>query len=794
MTSFGSDGAGRGAMSRSSRALRIGLRAKIMLISAAVTLFAIAGTVATSDYIFHREYQSVLQSRSVAVGKGLKFQLERLLFLGIDLRDLVGFEDQCREATETNPGVDIAMVASRDGTILFHSDKKATGRRLTDPSLLRVLAAGGETAGRHAISGTPYHTAIVPVMEPGGGQVAMIVTAFSAAVAEAGSRQLQMLSVGVGLLFLVTGLGVLLAALSVVVTRPLDRLIGAVGRIQESRQSVPRVDIHSSDEVGRLAAAFNEMANRLEAVIDRERRAAAAEAAAAEQAKRSAELEKAVAEANQARAEIEANLRAMSDGFYVLDKDWRFTYMNPQAENFLRRRRQDLIGQVVWDAFPEAVQTEVFAKYHQARARNEADSFEIFYPPLEKWFEVRIFPHGDALAVYFHDITEKREAEHRLRQAQKMEAVGQLTGGIAHDFNNLLTVVIGNAGLIADKPDTRAEIKKYAAAVVAAGRRGAELTQRLLAFGRRQTLAPRKIDCNRLIESMRDLLARTLGEDIEMKIPLAGDLWEAFADAAQLESAILNLALNARDAMPNGGALSIATANVSLTEESRVATAEVEPGDYVTISVTDDGEGMPPTVVERAFEPFFTTKDVGKGSGLGLSMVYGFAKQSNGHVTIYSEPGFGTTVRIYLPAIPGRAEKDEASGDVAIAEFPGAGENVLLVEDDDSVRTYAVACLQELGYRVVAAANGREALRRVEEGIPVDVLVTDIVMPGGMNGRQVVEAVRGRRPGVKVLFISGYAEDVLADRNALAEQFRLLNKPFAKPELARALREVMGKG
>jgi nitrogen-specific signal transduction histidine kinase/CheY-like chemotaxis protein len=403
---------------------------------------------------------------------------------------------------------------------------------------------------------------------------------------------------------------------------------------------------------------------------------------------------------------------------------------------------------------------------------------------------------GESIFVgIIHDLTERKRTEEQLVRAQKMEAVGQLSGGIAHDFNNLLTVIVGNAEFLSDTLKARADLKKLADAIVAAGERGAELTRRLLAFSRRQTLLPVEIDANRLVIGMQQLLRRALREDIELRTALADDLWAAFADAGQLESAILNLALNAQDAMPDGGCLTVATTNVPLDERYRALHPEVPAGRYVMIAVTDDGEGMPPQVLQRAFEPFFTTKEVGKGSGLGLSMVYGFVKQSNGHVTIYSEPGLGTTVRLYLPAASGGPVVET---DPTIAQLPAADAKpeptrgtVLVTEDDPFVRAYAVACLESLGYRVIAAIDGNEALALLAQGTAADLLFTDIVMPGGMNGWELAERAQRLRPALKVLLTSGYALETLAARGRLHPDTVVLNKPYRKAELARRLREVM---
>jgi len=387
-----------------------------------------------------------------------------------------------------------------------------------------------------------------------------------------------------------------------------------------------------------------------------------------------------------------------------------------------------------------------------------------------------------------HDLTRRKLTEQQLQQAQKMETVGQLSGGIAHDFNNLLTVIIGNAEFLSDQLKAHPDLRRFADDICLSGERGAELTQRLLAFSRRQLLQPRAIECRGLLESMHKLLKRTLRENIEIKTAFGPGSILAFADRAQLESAVLNLALNAQDAMPSGGHLILSTELTTIDEEYRALHPEVASGSYALISVTDDGEGMTPDVIEHAFEPFFTTKEVGKGSGLGLSMVYGFAKQSDGHVAIYSEQGLGTTVRIYLP----RAGAGQSLADVVESEeaAPRGYETILIAEDDPFVRSSAIRRVESLGYRVVAAINGKEALQRLRTDPSIDMLFTDIVMPGGMSGWELADQARRIRPALPVLFTSGYALETLVEQGRAEAQAVVLTKPYRKAELAQRLRDA----
>lgn len=392
--------------------------------------------------------------------------------------------------------------------------------------------------------------------------------------------------------------------------------------------------------------------------------------------------------------------------------------------------------------------------------------------------------HGTA-----QDITERKKAEEQLRQAQKMEAIGQLTGGVAHDFNNLLAVIMGNAELVAGQLEDGAELTRHAKAVIRAAHRGAELTQRLLAFSRRQPLRPQAVDLSTMVTDMTDMLSRTLGATIELETRPAANLPPVLADSAQVESALLNLAINARDAMPDGGRLTIKITGPVTNIDLPRTNLPLDGREYLVLAVSDTGTGMSPEVLEHVFEPFFTTKRVGEGSGLGLSMVYGFAKQSEGHVTIESEVGQGTTVKLCLPRAETAAMK---TGPEATADDPRAhGETVLVVEDDPDVRSFTVSLLESLGYDVVTAEDGKAAFTRLANTPRIDLLISDVILRGGISGPDVAGEARRRDPGAKILFMSGYAEVIEANRDLLDNGSDLLNKPFRKRDLARKVRALL---
>ena len=389
----------------------------------------------------------------------------------------------------------------------------------------------------------------------------------------------------------------------------------------------------------------------------------------------------------------------------------------------------------------------------------------------------------------------RKKAEESLRQAQKMEAVGQLTGGIAHDFNNLLTIILGGLDVIGRQipalghSPAVARIGRAKDMALAGARRAVTLTDRLLAFSRQQPLAPKPIDANKLVAGISELLRRTLGEHVSLETVLAGGLWRTHADSNQLENALLNLALNARDAMPDGGKVTIETANCHLDEAYVSALPDpVKIGQYVMIAVADTGSGMQPSTLERVFEPFFTTKEVGKGTGLGLSQVYGFVRQSAGHVKIYSEPGEGTIVKIYLPRHSGAEHEQEDISRSGNAVRAIGDESILVVEDDESLRAHVVEILRELGYRVLQAPAAAAALEILDRERGIDLLFTDVVMPGGMNGRQLADEAVRRRPGLKVLFTTGYTRNAIVHQGRLDPGVQMIGKPFSFDELGARIR------
>jgi PAS domain S-box-containing protein len=494
--------------------------------------------------------------------------------------------------------------------------------------------------------------------------------------------------------------------------------------------------------------------------------------------------------------------RLSTDVMLVAQFDGTITATNPAWMTLFGWREEELLGRSFLDlVHPDDLEST------RAEAGNLSQGittlrFENRYRHKDgsyRWLSWIAVPDEDLIHAVGRDVTAEKEAEEALRQteealrqAQKMEAIGQLTGGIAHDFNNLLTGIVGSLDMMQTRiAQGRMEtVDRYAKAAMTSAHRAAALTHRLLAFARRQPLDPRPVEVNRLVISMEDLLRRTLGEAIQMEFVMGGGLWLTRCDPNQLESAILNLAINARDAMPDGGRLTIETTNTHLDRAYAAKHDGVVPGQYVCIAVSDTGTGMPQDVVERAFDPFFTTKPIGQGTGLGLSMIYGFAKQSEGHVRIYSEEGQGTTIKIYLPRYQGAVE--EAAEATSLTEAPRAeqGETVLLVEDEPVVRGLIVDVLRDLGYRALEAADGPSGLKILQSRRRIDLLVTDVGLPG-LNGRQLADQARERRPDLKVLFITGYAENATVSHGFLDPGMEMVTKPFAIEDLAIRIREMI---
>jgi len=514
-----------------------------------------------------------------------------------------------------------------------------------------------------------------------------------------------------------------------------------------------------------------------------------------------------------AALESERRFRLLVEGvtdyaIYMIDRDGRVTNWNAGAERIKGYTASEIVGQH-FSRFYAPVDVAAGLPQTALETARRVGRFETEGWRRRKdgslfWAGVVIDAIKDAgelvgFAKITRDLTERREAQlqldrsrEQLFQSQKMEAIGQLTGGLAHDFNNLLTGISGSLELMKARlaQGRMEDVHRFIAAAEGAAARAASVTHRLLAFARRQTLDPRRIGPNQPIAEMEELIRRTVGPEVKLEMVLSGALWPTLCDPNQLENSILNLCINAKDAMPDGGQLTIDTTNVWI-DERNAAEYDMKPGPYVAISVSDTGSGMPPDVVAHAFEPFFTTKPIGRGTGLGLSMIYGFAKQSGGQVRIDSEVGKGSTVRIYLPRYWG--EIDAETPQVRLADAPRAepGETVVVVDDEPAVRMLVSEVLEELGYAAIEAHDGLSGLRVLQSGARIDLLITDVGLPGGINGRQMADAARQSRPGLRVLFITGYAENAVIGNGQLEPHTYVMTKPFSMEILASRIRSII---
>jgi signal transduction histidine kinase/DNA-binding response OmpR family regulator len=492
--------------------------------------------------------------------------------------------------------------------------------------------------------------------------------------------------------------------------------------------------------------------------------------------------------ARQARV-LQATLDNIRDGILVFDEESKVAAFNEiffrlmdfptslAAMGMALKTFNDVdekLARETLESLPESTQ----GAQDYARFRRKDRELDVYKADVPK----------EGFLVAAADVTERVRAEQSLRNAQKMESIGQLTGGMAHDFNNLLQIISANLDLLVKNEGDASKRAARLQSAVAAVERGARLTGQLLAFARRQALDPRSTNLGRMVHELTDLLRRTLGERIEVESMVAGGLWNTMVDRSQVENAILNLAINARDAMPDGGKLTIEVANAFLDDTYAAAHSEVAAGQYVMLAISDTGMGMPPDVIAKAFDPFFTTKPEGRGTGLGLSQVFGFVKQSGGHVKIYSEPGEGTTIKIYLPRSKRPQDMQESLYEQPVI---GGTETILVVEDDDGVRAAVTDLLSELGYTVLKAANAEEALTILKAGAHVDLLFTDVVMPGNIPTRELARRARDGRPDLRVLFTSGYTQNAIVHNGKLDDDVFLLSKPYRKDDLARKLRSLL---
>lgn len=671
-----------------------------------------------------------------------------------------------------------------------------------DPDFVSVIVVDevGRTfaqVGADDFSGRPVERNAASIVFGENGQkkvLGFLSLTFSLEGAQNAQRQAAWKALVLGLVQLVAVLAATALALRAVI-KPIERITGRMLAIAQGHldQQIPYQE--RRDQIGETARAVETFRGE---ILERRRVEAALRYARDD-------LERRVSERTRELSESEERLRgvmeSVADGIITINGKGTIESANRSSERIFGYPIEELVGQNVRVLMPEPhrsrhdqyiadyIQTgngkilgvgprEVMGRHKSGAAIPLEIAISEMRPGQERKFV------GVA-----RDISERKEAERRLQQSQKMETVGQLTGGIAHDFNNMLVVILGNLELLAEDVASDQLLRDRIALAAGAAERGAELTRRLLAFSRRQPLMTQILDVNRIVSDMQKLLRQSLGETFEIRTVLADRLWQTNIDPHQLENCLLNLAVNARDAMPNGGSLIIETANVDLDKRFVAGRSNVDVGEYVMLAVSDTGMGMPPEVADKAFEPFFTTKEPGKGTGLGLSMVYGFAKQSNGYVDIVSEIGRGTTVTLYFPRTT--ATQSRGSANSGGDGLPTGTETILVVEDDSAVRKVVVNLLERLGYRIIQADNGAAALTSLDAYPEIDLLFTDVVMPGGMSGIELGKIVRRRLPSVKILYTSGYPKDAAERAGTWDDGDSLISKPYQRAALARKVRSIL---
>ncbi|MEX2469677.1 MAG: PAS domain-containing protein [Pseudohongiellaceae bacterium] len=485
---------------------------------------------------------------------------------------------------------------------------------------------------------------------------------------------------------------------------------------------------------------------------------------------------------------LENTFESITDILFCVDSEWQLSYLNTRAAQAFSHSRDALIGRSLWELCPEWTRSEVQDSLLTAAAGEEPHQFDFFSEKLDAWLQCLAYPMEDGLVLYCQDVTSERQLENQLRKAQRMESVGLLTGGIAHDFNNLLTVILGNVESVREDLGDQEKLTRQLAMAERAARNGAELVRQLLAFACRQPLRNEATGVNELLSDMEPLVRHSVSEAIDVQLHLSDRLWPAHVDRFQLESAVMNMCLNSMQAMQRGGRLLIETANDRISEPKTSSVLGVEPGDYVRISISDDGKGIAREHLDKIFDPFFTTKEM--GTGLGLSTIYGFIKQSGGDISVYSEPERGTTFNIYLPRA---TTSPEQRPEITSEEKRGGTESLLVVEDDENVREYACSVLSDAGYRVTCLGSGTDAIELLKTKQDFSLLFTDIVMPGGIHGPELAELALAVNKDINILFTSGYTANAAIFHGQAVNENIFLKKPYQRDQLLSAVRTVIDR-
>jgi PAS domain S-box-containing protein len=756
--------------------MRLGIKAKIVLLTIAIILFAVGASIMVGTYAFTREFSDVLRSKALTTGKVLKYQMEKLMSFGLLPEEIVGFEDQCAEVVAKYGDISYAFVADVRGRILFHNQPSRNGTALAEPGILAALASPVESTWLNTDGKDRFYEVAVPVFTPRGEHVVSIVIGVPEQVVARKTRRILMQASAVAVACSGFSTLLLLYALSAWVSKPIDRFLAVIGDISRNDMKFTnRVAVGSRDEIGRLGSAFNEMIDTLEETTV----------------------------SKDLLQESEGKYRSLVEhsqvGVYIL-QDRVFRFVNNRFCEIIAYGRGEVIDRLdprslVHPEELEEIESEIMRCFSGEIASIDREvrfirkSGEVF--PATILGTLSQYHGRPAIIGTVLDKSKEKLLEEQLLQSQKLEAVGKLAGGIAHDFNNLLTAILGYTELLLDRLRESDPLRGDVEEIRKAGARAAGLTRQLLAFSRKQVFQPKVINMNDVVANMDAMLHRLLGEDIERKSVITEGLWNVRADPGQMEQVILNLAVNARDAMPGGGKITVETANVVLDESYARSHVAVTPGPYVLIALSDTGSGMDEKTRARIFEPFFTTKGPGKGTGLGLSTVYGIVKQSQGVVWVYTEPGKGTTFKVYLPAVMDSAEPLVPVEEITAVLYNGS-ETILLAEDEDIVRDLVMKVLRAGGYKVLPARDGMEAIRIGDSHKgTIHLLVTDVVMPR-MSGRELVGRILPARPQMKVMYMSGYTENAIVHHGVLEEGVEFIQKPFKTTDLVRRVREVLG--
>lgn len=758
--------------------LRSSLKTKIVLISVACMFFGVGATTVVGGYIFTKEQTRSLESKMLAVGNGLKHQIERVIHLGIPPGEAVGFEEQCRKTYTAYPDIAYAMVLDHSGTILFHHDPSLNGLHVENPAVMQALSSPVEMIVVSSKDGKKYHDAIVPVTNLGGDRVAVVRVGFPSTLVGRKTRSLILYSAGVAVLCFGLSIAGMLLAFRAWITGPLGKLLALIQDVREKGADFPgRVDIASRDEIGQLAHAFNGMIGDLrETTVSKDLLHESEE---------------------KYRTVVEQSLV----GVYVI-QDGLFRFVNPKLCEIFGYGREDLVDRMGPRELTHPDDRDLVRSNIESRLAGTVPSVEYEFRCVRKngeVFPVKVFGSSvtyagrTAIMGTLLDLGREKRLEAQLLHAQKLEAVGRMAGGIAHDINNYLGAISGFCELAKIGARGNEELERKMDRAVSMTCKAASLIRQLLAFSKRQPATPRVMNLNDLLEGMDKILQSVAGENITVERNQARDLRNVKIDPIHAEQLLMNLFINAKDAIAGAGTITMATRNEVFSGTVVGGIGTPLEGNYAVLSLTDTGSGIPYDIQGDIFDPFFTTKEKGKGSGLGLSTVYGIVQQNGGCIRFESEPGRGTKFEIYLPAceeaIPPSVFPDSRSSLSDVRPL-----RILLVEDNDDVRDVVEAMLRKSGFEVTAAAGAEEALGifRTESG-GTDVVITDVIMPG-VSGKELVSRIRSEKGDAKVVFISGYTDEIIEVGSIADDNTRFLQKPFSLDVLIEKVKELATAG